>query len=815
MSNSVSAEFLPGQKLSFNDDWLFHKGEAKGSENVEFDDSLWQPVTIPHDWAIEGPFEPKFNARNGGLPFHGTGVYRKHFQIDKQHKGKLISVAFDGVMYNAHVYINGHFLGNRPFGYIGFEYELSDYLKYGEQDNVLTVAMSPEDLSARWYPGAGIYRDTWLEINHPIHIKNNETFISTPEITSKKATISVSTIISNKTNVSDVVVVNKIINAQGKTVANTTTTALSLDANQEQLINSQLIVNKPILWDIANPYLYKVHTQLWHGEQLVDVQISPLGIRTLEFTADDGFHLNGRRVQIQGVCLHHDNGPLGAIANKRAIERKLEIMKAMGVNSVRTSHNPPSPLLVELADKMGILLQVEAFDVWKIQKQSVHNAYNKYFDEWHERDLRDMIKQFRNNPSVIMWSIGNEIMEQREKNGAVVTKKLTDIAHDEDPTRLVAAGFNNHGGAIKNGLAHEVDIAGFNYKPLNYQDIHQKHPNWRLLASETSSITSTRGKYHFPVEKYNTHDSRYVTSYDIVGPSWAYPPDIEFEYLAKNPAVMGEYMWTGFDYLGEPTPYGGKDHSGNGYWNKDWPVRSSSFGAVDLVGLPKDRFYLYQSQWTKTPMVHVLPHWNWENMLDETIPVYAYTNAEEVELFVNGKSMGKKIKGIDKAELLVDFLRWEQLGQQNYQTPYRLRWDVKYQPGSLKVVAYTKGQIVAEKEIHTAGLPAAVALSPDRTELTADGQDLSYITVNIVDNKGNLVPTAENKVRFFVEGAGEIAAVGNGDSASLASFKTDHRRAFSGQAMLIVKTLKGKAGQIKVRAYSDRLAEQQVILNAN
>ncbi len=811
---SVHAKTYEGMRMSFNDNWLFHKGDIESGESVQLNDENWQKVTLPHDWAIEGPFNPKHNARNGGLPFHGKGWYRKHFDLPESAKDKTIYVRFDGAMYNAHVYVNGELLGNRPFGYIGFEYDISDYVKFGSDTNVIAVTMSPEDLSARWYPGAGIYRDTWLEVNHPVHLKTWSTFVSTPKVTDQSATISYSTTISNSAENNRFTLKASVLDSDGNLVAQTTSQSTKISKGTEKEIKLELEVSQPTRWDTENPYLYTVKSEVMVDGNVVDVKETPLGIRELEFTATDGFHLNGRRVQIQGVCLHHDNGPLGAIANRRAIQRKLEIMKSMGVNSVRTSHNPPSPLLVELADKMGILLQVESFDVWKIQKQSVHHAYNKYFDEWHETDLRDMIKQFRNNPSVIMWSIGNEIIEQREKDGYKLTRHLTKIAHDEDPTRLVAAGFNNHRGALKNGLAAEVDIVGLNYKPLQYEEIHKKYPNWRLLASETSSITSTRGKYHFPVEKYQTHDSRYVTSYDIIGPIWSYPPDVEFEYLDKTPAVMGEYMWTGFDYLGEPTPYGGRDHSGDGYWNKDWPVRSSSFGAVDLVGLPKDRYFLYQSQWTSKPMVHVLPHWNWQNHIGQTIPVYAYTNAEEVELFVNGKSMGKKVKGVDKAELIVDFIRWDESGQKGYKSPYRLRWDVKYQPGNIKVVAYTKGKVVAEKQIFTSGSPASVSLQADRSVLTADGQDLSYVTVSILDNEGHLVPTAENKVRFFVEGAGEIAAVGNGDSATLAPFKTDYRRAFSGKAMLIVKTKKGETGKITVRAFSERLKGQTITLQS-
>ncbi|MDU0354449.1 DUF4982 domain-containing protein [Paraglaciecola aquimarina] len=802
-----------GEKQSFNNDWLFSKGKQVGAEQANFDDSNWQRVTLPHDWAIEGPFDEKYNARNGGLPFHGDGWYRKTFTVAEADKGKVVSVTFDGAMYDAHVYINGHFLGRRPFGYLSVNYDLTPHLNFGNTKNVIAVSLAPKDLSTRWYPGAGLYRHTWLEINDPVHVAKWGTYVTTPEVTPERATIALETKINNQGDQTNASLQTQIVRADGSVVLKKSIDLGKL-ATGTKTVNQSFTLEDPILWDTDNPYQYKVLTKVIRNGKVVDKHTTPLGVRHIEFKADDGFWLNWRRVQINGVCLHHDNGPIGTIANRRAIQRKLEIMQSMGVNSIRTSHNPPSPELVELADEMGILLQVEAFDVWKIQKQSVHNGYQVFYDEWHERDLRDMIIQHRNNPSVIMWSIGNEIMEQAQKDGWKEARHLMEIAHDEDPSRFTAAGFNNIGGAIKNKLAHETDIQGFNYKPLNYEQVHKDHPDWILLGSETSSITSTRGIYHFPIDKYKVHDSRHVTSYDIIGPPWAYPPEIEFEYLAKTPAVMGEYMWTGFDYLGEPTPYGGKDHSGDGYWNADWPVRSSSFGAVDLVGFPKDRYFLYQSQWTSKPMVHVLPHWNWPNMVGKEIPVMAYTNAEEVELFVNGTSMGRKVKGVDKAELPVNFIRWDTLGQKNWKSGYRLRWDVKYQPGEIKVVAYTDGKVVAEEIVKTAGLPAKVELIADRTEIDADGQDLSYITVLVKDKDGNICPTADNHIRFFVEGAGEIAAVGNGNSSTIAPFKADYRRAFNGKAMLIVKSKHGVAGKINVRAYSDQLSNEPIVISA-
>ncbi|MCL1045035.1 DUF4982 domain-containing protein [Shewanella electrodiphila] len=811
---TFSAVSADTESISFNDGWKFSKGKMVNAQKNDFDDSQWQSVTIPHDWSIEGPFDTKYNARNGGLPVFGDGWYRKEFTLPKNTQGKHVSVTFDAAMNNSNVYINGHLVGHRPFGYIAFEYDLTPYLNYDDKPNVIAVSLSPENFSARWYAGAGLYRNSWLDINDDIHVAKWGTFVSTPKVTPTYAQVKLETKINNKGEAASTHVRHVVRNLAGDTVIETPNIIHKLAANSQKIVTQLFDLANPILWDTENPHLYEIETLISTNNVIVDRYKTPLGVRHIEFKANDGFWLNWRRVQIQGVCLHHDNGPLGAVANHRAIERKLQIMKDMGANSIRTSHNPPSPELVKLADEMGILLQVESFDVWEIEKRTVVNGYQKDFAEWHEQDLRDMIRQNRNSPSIIMWSTGNEIMEQGVEDGWKVAKTLTDIAHDEDPTRLVAAGFNNPNGAIKNKLADEVDIVGLNYKPTLYDDIHKAHPNWIKLASETSSVTSTRGKYHFPMEKYSTHDSRYVTSYDIVGPVWAYPPDIEFEFLERNPEVMGEYIWTGFDYLGEPTPYGGKDHSDRGYWNHDWPARSSSFGAVDLVGFPKDRFYLYQSQWTDTPMVHVLPHWNWPTMIGQTIPVFAYTNAEEVELFVNGKSFGRKIKGVDKASLPVSFKRWDGENRPDYKTPYRLRWDVEYQPGELKVVAYKQGKVVSEKVIKTAGEAVQASLSPDRNIIDADGYDLSYVAVEVLDEQGNLVPTAENKIRFFVEGAGEIAAVGNGDSATVEPFKADYRRAFSGKAMLIVKSIKGQSGEIKISAYADGLNITPITISA-
>ena len=806
---SLGQEATTGEKIRFNKGWKFHKGEAEGAERPSFDDSGWRELALPHDWAIEGPFSREYNARAGGLPFHGTGWYRKSFTLPAASKGKHVEITFDGAMYNAHVWINGTFLGNRPFGYIGFHFDLTPYLK-AEGENIIAVRLQPEDLSSRWYPGAGIYRNVWLSVNDPVHFKTWGTFVTTPEVTKRNATVQVETEIENTaTSASSVRWITTIMDHEGRVVAEKSM-PVSVSPSASLKKSTTLKVPRPTLWDTENPYLYTILLQIERDGKIVENQTEPLGIRTIRYEVGKGFFLNGKLTRMKGACLHHDLGPLGAAVNRRATERQLEIMKSMGVNAIRTSHNPPSPEQLEFCDKMGLLVQVEAFDCWETAK--VPNGYNKYFVEWHERDLRDMIRRDRNHPSVVMWSMGNEILEQWQKDGAKWAKVLSGIVRDEDSTRPVTAGFNSGDPAIDHGLAQTLDVVGFNYKPLEYSKWLKENPDFIILASETSSCTSTRGAYHFPIEKYKTHPSRQVTSYDIIGPGWAYPPDIEFDALEKNPSVIGEFIWTGQDYLGEPTPYGGRDNSTNGYWNDDWPVHSSYFAPVDLVGFPKDRYYLYQSQWTREPMVHVLPHWNWAGKEGESIPVYSFTNCEEVELFLNGKSLGKRVKGVDKTPIKVDFAKWE---GGDFMSKYRLRWDVPYAPGELKVIGYIDGQKAAEKVINTAGEPYQLRLTPDRKAIKADDEDISYITVEVLDKDGNLCPWADHRIRFFVEGQGEIAAVGNGDPSNITPFTADYQRAFYGKCMLIVRS-KSSAGEIRVKAIStDRpLKEAEITLQA-
>ena len=801
---------LTTEPVSFNEGWRFAKGAVVGASEMDFDDTMWRNITLPHDWAIEGPFDSSYNARSGGLPFHGIGWYRKQFDMPEAAKGKHVTLHFDGAMNNAKVWLNGTIVGDRPYGYIGFSVDLSQHLNYGGS-NVIAVQLAPEDFSSRWYPGAGIYRNTWLELNNEIHVPKWGTFITTTSITQDEASVRVLTEIKSIADADEEVGLQTVIyDPNNREVANTNSIVQTKGNTTVEAIQTARI-ESPLLWDVDTPNLYTAMTTIVQGDKVLDTYKTTFGIRTIEYGADFGFKLNEKKTRFKGVCLHHDLGPLGTAVNKRATERQLEIMQEMGVNAIRTSHNPPSPEQVQLCDQMGLMIQVEAFDVWQMAK--VKNDYSKHFDKWHERDLRDMIRTFRNSPSVVMWSIGNEILEQAHKTkGREIAHKLADICRDEDSTRPVTAGFNYYPAPINNGLAEALDVVGWNYKPRKYEEVVEKHPDWIVYGSETASTVSSRGTYHLPIEKYEKHESLQITSYDFIGPPWAYPPDIEFEALEKTPNNLGEFIWTGFDYLGEPTPYGGKDNSTNGYWNGDWPARSSYFGAVDLCGLPKDRFYLYQSQWTTAPMVHVLPHWNWKGKENQIIPVVSYTNAEEVELFVNGKSFGKKRKGMDKAPIPINFIDWEG-GRYTgtFMSPYRLMWEVPYQPGSIEVIAYTNGERVATKRIHTATKPAKIELVPDRTVLNADGQDISFITVRITDKDGNLCPNADNLVKFSVSDLGTIAAVGNGDPATTAAFQSNKRKAFNGQCMLMVKTTK-TSGSITVQATSDTLQTASVSL---
>lgn len=788
------------RRQSFNDGWRFYKGPADGAENAKFDDSKWRPVRLPHDWAIEGPFDRKINPHIGALPSFGTGWYRKTFTLPATAKGKYFAIEFDGAMSNSQVWLNGHLLGGRPYGYSGFQLDMTPHLNFGSETNVLAVRLTPEEHSSRWYPGAGIYRNVWLQVTGPVHVAHWGTYVTTPAVSDDQATVSVKTEVSNQSEKEvKITLRTSILDSDGKSVSNVDSSA-AVSGSSSQTVPTSLSVPHPQRWDLDHPNLYSLISEVIVDGHTVDRYTTAFGIRTIAFDHDKGFLLNGRHVRLHGVCDHHDLGALGTAVNRRATERQLQILKAGGVNAIRTSHNPPSPELLEFADRLGLLVMDEAFDMWDIPKNV--NDYSKYFAEWSERDVRDFARRDRNHPSIILWSIGNEIPNQGDANGAKEAHRLTQFFHQEDPTRPTTSAFNQWRDAIKNKLADEVDIPGFNYQPTHYEQIMKEHPQWIIFGSETESCVSSRGVYHLPIKKYDRDRSLQLSSYDIIAPDWAYCPDGEFYYQEKFPQVLGEFVWTGFDYIGEPTPFFPSYKEGAD--PEDWPARSSYFGMIDLAGFPKDRYYLYQSQWTTKPMVHLLPHWNWQGKEGQPIPVMAYSNADEVELFLNGKSLGKKKRFAETWEMPVG----DNISPDHkFATKYRRVWEVPYAPGTLKAIAYENGKQVAVEEIKTAGAPARITLMPDRRMITSDGEDLSFVTVRVEDKDGNLSPLADNLVHFAVTGAGTIAAVDNGNAATEESFQADHRKAFNGLALLIVRSKQGDAGKIRVTATSSGLIE--------
>lgn len=786
------------RRLPFNTGWRFFNGAAEGAEAPEFDDAHWSDVRLPHDWAIEGPFDPALNPHTGALPISGTGWYRRAFLLPENARGRYFSIEFDGAMANSQVWVNGQHLGGRPYGYISFAFDLTPHLRFGTQPNLLAVRLTPEDHSSRWYSGAGIYRHVWLTVTGPLHVAQWGTYLTTPEVSDDKAVLAVKTTLRNRRMAeSSIVLRSSVLDSAQKVIARHQVEAV-LPPDSSQTLSADFTVARPHCWHIDNPYLYTLASEVVEGNQVVDRYVTPFGIRTIAFDREKGFLLNGRHLKLRGVCNHHDLGALGAAVNRRAIERQLQILQAAGVNAIRTSHNPPAPELLELCDRMGFLVMDEAFDVWR--KPKVPNGYNKYFDEWSERDARDMVRRDRNHPSIIMWSIGNEVGEQRSAEGWQEARRLVSFFHEEDPTRPTTSAFNNPEDAIQNKLAAEVDLPGLNYKPWLYEPIRKEHPAWTIFGSETASCVSSRGVYHLPLEKYQKHPSLEITSYDIVAPPWAYMPDVEFSYQDRLPAVLGEFVWTGFDYLGEPTPY--FDYHPGADNSHDWPARSSYFGMIDLAGFPKDRYYLYQSVWSEKPMVHVLPHWNWEGSEGHDIPVMCYSNGDEVELLLNGRSLGRKKRFAEPVELPVGT---NVSPDQKFLSKYRLLWQVPFQSGTLKAIAYRAGKPVATHEVRTAGPAAKVTLVPDRAVIQANGDDLSFIAVRVEDQDGTLCPKADHLLRFRLTGSATIAGVDNGNPATVDPFHADFRKAFNGLALLIVRSRQGQKGRVRVTATSEGL----------
>lgn len=801
--------FSNPRKITLLDEgWKFIFEDIKDAYMPGFNDSGWETVSVPHDWAIDQPFDMNIDwqivqvnadgervpqlrtGRTGALPCFGVGWYRKSIYIPSEDTGKIISVEFDGAMSNAQVYLNGKYVGEWPYGYSSFRFDLTPYIEY-DKENLLAVRLHNKEQSSRWYPGAGLYRNVRLVKNEPVHIAHWGTYVTTPKIKKTKAVVNIKTVVNNLAgNSENIKLVTEIKNSSGTTIASTSTTKRNVVEKIDYIQN--ISVSSPELWSPETPIMYSVTSKVYVNKELKDEYETPFGFRSIEFDSKTGFFLNDEQVKIKGVCLHHDLGPLGAAVNYRATERQLEILKEMGCNAVRSAHNPPSPELLDLCDRMGFLVMDESFDEWKIGKNK--NGYNLLFDEWAEKDMLAMIHRDRNHPSIIIWSIGNEVLElnRMDPGGREIARFLTGICHREDPTRPVISGFNNARGAIRNGIADEVDLFGINYPgigDMSYEKYHAEKPDYCLIGCETQSTVSTRGIYKFPaVENKNPwHYDYHVSSYDMEGPGWFSTPDHEFAMLEDCEAVAGEFVWTGFDYLGEPTPY-----------NEGTSSKSSYFGIVDLAGLKKDRYYLFQSHWSNEPMLHLLPHWNWHDRMNDTVPVMCYTNYPKAELFVNGKSMGIKTKS-----------------KENIFTRYRLIWDdVIYETGEIKVVAFdNNNNPVASQTIKTTGKPYQIRLTPDRKEIHADGKDLSFITVEVLDKEGNLCPRA-NVLQFFeVEGAGKLRAVCNGDPTDHTSFVSNYMKTFNGKMVVIIQSTK-QAGEISLKSSGSKLKEATVHLKS-
>lgn len=792
------------------DGWRFHRGEADGAFMPAYDDSGWDKVSVPHDWAITGPFSIENDLQNvqivqnmetkaslktgrtGGLPYVGVGWYRTEFSVPD---GMTAELLFDGAMSEARVYVNGHEVCFWPYGYSPFHCDVTPYLNKSGS-NVLAVRLENLPFSSRWYPGAGLYRNVHLVCTSAkAHIPVWGTFVSTPSVHKDMASVSLAiSLQSDKENI-DIEYYTDIISPEGEKVASRRSVALYHNGDSHV---QKFLVKDPKLWSPEHPYLYKALTCILVDGVMTDEYETRFGIRSIEFIPEKGFYLNGEHRKFKGVCNHHDLGPLGAAVSVPALRHQLTMLKDMGCDAVRTSHNTPAPELVSLCDEMGLMMMVEPFDEWDDAK--CQNGYHRYFDEWAERDMISMLHAFRNSPSVIMWSIGNEVPSQCTADGYKTAAFLQSICHREDPTRPVTCGMDQVNCVLSNGFAAQLDIPGINYRTFRYKDCYEQLPQGLVLGSETASTVSSRGTYHFPVEKAFSvkHEDHQSSGYDMEACNWSNIPDVDLALAEDYPWTLGQFVWTGFDYLGEPSPYD----------TDAWPNHSSMFGIIDLASIPKDRYWLYRSIWnTESPTLHIVPHWTWPGREGKVTPVYVYTSWPEAELFVNSVSQGRRSKLSPSAPC-------EGLQNEALEGRYRLMWnDVVYQKGEIRVVAYdAKGNVAASESVRTAGKPYALRLECDRSSIARDGEDLAYVTVSVVDKDGNTVPTDTREVLASVSGAGEFRAIANGDPCSLEMFHRPHMHLFAGKLTVIVRSKANADGPIllKVNAKGLRSAEMEL-----
>lgn len=777
---------IDDREVSFNDNWNFHLVDTLAKDSTQYES---RNLNLPHDWSIEGKFDENHPATyNGGALPGGIGIYTKTFVLDDKDRDKNFYIHFDGVYMDSEVWINDHYLGNRPNGYIGFRYNLTPHLLFNSKENVIKVKVdNSKQPNSRWYSGSGIYRNVWLIKTDKLRVDKWGTFVTTPVVSNDSATVQIETSLVNDYKIPQPATLKTIVTFNNENVTENVN-HITIEPNENFAFSEFIKIEKPQLWSINTPQLYTLLSKVYINDQLVDVYKTEFGIRTFTFDTEKGFSLNGEQVKIKGVCNHHDLGALGSAVNKRAIERQLEILKGMGVNGIRTAHNPPAPELLELCDKMGFVVMDEAFDMWK--KGKTKYDYSLHWDEWHEKDLTDFIKRDRNHPSVIIWSVGNEILEQWDSTGIEMVKDLVNKVKLLDTTRPITTGNNPPSPTNNLNIPNVLDLVGYNYAHHTYEKHQETFPDKPFIATETSSSLATRGYYDQKSDSIKRWPVRWdllftdgnpgntVSAYDQVSAPWGSTHEETWKIIKKHDYLSGMFIWTGFDYIGEPTPY-------------VWPSRSSYFGVIDLAGFPKDTYYMYQSEWTDKPVLHVFPHWNWEEGREVDIWAY-YSQADEVELFLNGESLGSKSKNDDELHVM---------------------WRIPFKPGILRAVSRKDGKEVLVKEIKTADKASSIKLEADKQTIQSDN-DLSFVTVTVHDEHGTLVPNASNNIKFTLEGPGEIAGVDNGDPTSHESFKAHERKAFNGKCLVIIKT-KGEPGTITLKASSDNLKESTITINVN
>lgn len=784
------------ERLKFDYDWRFIQSDVPNAFKTEFDDHKWRLLNLPHDWSIEGEFDKNaVTTGYGGYLPTGIGWYRKHFNVSQPDKSKNFRIEFDGVYMNSEVWINGNYLGKHVYGYTGFQYDLTPYLKKG--NNVIAVKVDNSvQPNSRWYSGSGIYRHVWLIVANDIHVAQWGTYITTPLVDTTEAVVKIKTSIEHIQKSAKQLILKSIVRDAAGKVVSTTESTVQLSSGLQTETEQSMKVSKPNLWSIETPYLYSLESVLLDGKKIIDNYFSTFGIRQLTYDTNKGFSLNGKHVKMNGVCLHHDGGCVGAAVPDQVWIRRFVMLKEMGCNAIRTSHNPASPEFLDLCDKMGFLVMAEAFDEWEYPKEQIGFGYHKYFAVNWKSDLISMIRRDRNHPSIVIWSAGNEVPDQTYDSGIINMRNMMEVFHAEDPTRPVTQANDRIAAdriAAKLPFLDLQDIVGYNYvdrwherRELYYSVDKFEHPKWKMIGTENDAPTSTRGIYKIP-EKNNTN--QYINyMYDII------KVEQLWKFTAVHDYVIGDFMWTGIDFNGESR----------------WPEKVSTSGMLDVCGFKKDGFYFYQSQWTQKPMIHLLPHWNLEGHEGQRIPVIAFSNCDSAELFLNGKSYGMKTKAFPQQGNSMEWYKHRKPFVAPTSSDLHFSWDVFYEPGTVKIVGKKEGQTVI-KEVSTTGAPAGIRLKVDKNVITADAQAVANIEVEIVDQQGRMVPTAHNPVTFSIEGEGEIIGTDNGNPKDMTNMQSKVRNAFNGLALAIVRSTY-KSGKVKLIAHSEGLSGAEIII---